>query len=211
MNFVNSGLRAGVCLQRSNIDRCIAFALLLLFLFLGGCMKQRLPVYYYTMSSSTQSAGTPSGSVPVILVGPVHFVSILDQSLLVTQNSKYSVNLEEQRRWAGDLQEMVVNVLINNLSLALGSDKVYTFPSIHGQNGLQLITNFLHFEKDTNGKAFVEARWKLVSDDGRTIFHTSTSTHTIEPENSTYDALVKALSEGLSRLSNDITKTINTL
>ncbi len=187
------------------------FLVLLLLLFTGGCMKQGIPIYYYTLDSSAQPAVSPTDSVPDILVGPIHIVSFLDQGQLVTQNSAYSVNLEEQHRWAGDLQEMASNVLIKNLSLALGTDKIYSFPSTQAIKGLQLTISFLHLEKNTAGQALVEARWKLISNDGQTILHTSTSTYKTGSEANDYDSLVKGLSEGLSRLSIEIADKISQL
>ena len=187
------------------------FLVLFLLLFTGGCMKQGLPIYYYTLDSSTQPAVSQSDSVPDILVGPIHIVSFLDQGQLVTQNSAYSVNLEEQHRWAGDLQEMVSNVLINNLSLALGTDKIYCYPNAQEIKGLQLTISILHLEKNADGQALVEARWKIISADDQTILHTSTSTCKTGSETNDFASLVKGLSEGLSRLSEEIADKISQL
>ncbi len=198
-------------MNNKTVNHFSSFFVLLLLIFTGGCMKQGLPIYYYTLDSSTQPAVSPTDSAPDILVGPIHIASFLDQGQLVTQNTAYSVNLEEQHRWAGDLQEMVSNVLINGLSLALGTDKIYSFPSTQTIEGLQLTISLLHLEKNSDGQAMVEARWKIISADGQTILHISTSSYKTSSETSDYNALVKGLSEGLSRLSKEIADKISQL
>ncbi len=198
-------------MSHKTVSHSSTFLVLLLLLFTGGCMKQGLPIYYYTLGSSTLPAVSRTDSVPDILVGPIHIVSFLGQGQLVTQNSAFSVNLEEQHRWAGDLQEMVSNVLINNLSFALATDKIYCFPSNQTIKGIQLTISFLHFEKNTDGQALVEARWKIISDDGQTILHTKTSTYKTGSEANDYDSLVKGLSDGIARLSEEIAVKISQL
>lgn len=182
--------------------------MLVFSLLTTGCIKQGVPIYYHTLNSTTASPESMDNLVPDILVGPIHFVSFLEQGQLVTKTSAFTTTLEEQHRWAGDLKEMVSNILLNNLSLTLGSERVFSFPNTHGIGGLQVTINFLHLEKDTDGQAIVVARWKILSNDGRNLLHISTSTYKTEVKANDYDSLVKGLSEGLSWLSMEITNII---
>lgn len=186
------------------------FFILLLFLG-GGCVKKGLPIYYHTLSNVSQSPVTQDNEIPDIILRSVKIVSFLDQGQLVSQHSAYSVNLVEQHRWAGDLREMISNVVINRLSHTLGTDNIYIFPNNQGRTGMQLAFTFLHFEKNADGNALVEARWKIIADDGKTILHINTSNFTIQPEGDTIDALVKSLSEGLSRLVDEVAEKIRQL
>ncbi|HID69060.1 MAG TPA: membrane integrity-associated transporter subunit PqiC [Desulfobacterales bacterium] len=196
----------------SNKTVCgFSFFLILLLLLGGGCIKQGLPIYYHTLGNVSQSPVSTDDSMPDILLRPIKIVSFLDQGQLVSQNSAYSINLEEQHRWAGDLQEMISNVVISNLSQILGTDRIYIFPNNQGRTGIQLALTLLHFEKDTDGNALVEARLKIIADDGQTILHVTTSSFTIKPENNDFDSLVKGLSDGLSRLSEEIAEEIRQL
>jgi uncharacterized protein len=197
------------------------FTFFLLALVLSGCLKQSSPLYYHTLAStsstgsastrsaepiSTSSPNSGSASAPNLLVGPIRVASFLDQGHLVRKKSAYSLTLAEQHRWAGALPEMITDVLFSNLSLDLGSEKIYTFPNRNNLEGLQLEIHFLHFEEDENGRAKVEARWKIISTETQEILHTETSTYTIEPETNNFDGLVKGLSKGLSLLSNEISR-----
>ncbi len=198
-------------MNNKTVLRFSFFLVLLFFIPAGGCIKPGLPVYYHTLGNVTQPPVPLDDSMPVISLRPIRIVSFLDQGQLVSQNSAYSVNLEEQHRWAGDLQEMISNVIISNLSHSLGTDKIYIFPNNQNKTGIQLAINFLHFEEDTDGKALVEARWKIIAANGRTILRISTSNYTVKPENKDFDSLVKALSDGLSMLSEEISREIRKL
>lgn len=188
--------------------QAFSFLILLLFIATAGCIKKGLPIYYYTLDSSSRETAPPTAYPLNILVGPVHIASILDQRQLVKQHSTHTLQLAEQHRWAGDLKDMLSNVLVSNLSFALGSESIYIFPDNQQQEGLQLEINFLHFEEDLDGKALLEARWKLIVTEDNSIFHNTTTSYQIVPETTEYDALAGALSQGLAALTQDITKQI---
>jgi uncharacterized lipoprotein YmbA len=195
--------------MRNKIPAGVLSLLTLLLLFsAGGCMKQGLPIYYYSLGNSDQPAVRPTDSLPPILVGPIHLASFLDQGQIVTRNSAYSVNIEEQHRWAGDLPKMLSSVIITNLRLTLGTEKIYNFSGSQESGGLQVTIDFLHFEKDSDGNGLVMARWKILSEDGGTIIHSATSTCQINPEAEGFEPLSEALSHGLAELSKEIADTI---
>ncbi|MBU1232551.1 MAG: PqiC family protein [Proteobacteria bacterium] len=188
------------------------FAFLLLLFLAGGCMKQGIPLYYHTLSNPGQaSVSPPQNDLPTILVGPVRVASFLDQKQLVKQRTSNSVSLIEQHRWAGNLSEMLSNALITQLSQMLNNEKVYSFPNTTSGNGLRLELDFLHFEEDQNRMAIIEARWRILSEDNQTILHSATSHYKIPPATQDYDALVKGLSQGLTRLSQEISAKILSL
>ncbi len=196
-------------MTNSRLYRIFFPALLVLIFLTNGCMKQGLPLYYHTLSSPEQSSlSSAQNDLPAILVGPVHVASFLNQQQLVKQQTSNSVSLVEQHRWAGNLTEMLSNTLITQLSQQLSSEHIYSFPSTYSENELRLELDFLHFEEDQNRKANIEARWRILSDDDQTILHTATSRYRIVPETKDYDGLVQALSQGLTRLSLDISAKI---
>ncbi len=183
------------------------FSFLLVIFILSGCLKQSSPVYYHTLAS-TSPADTTFVSPSNILLGPIRVASFLDQRQLVRQHSAHSLSLAEQHRWAGDLPEMITDVLHVNLSLDLGTEKIYDFPSRNNLEGLQLEIHFLHFEEDEKGQARLGARWKIISTENQMILHTKTSIYTIKIKTGNYDGLANGLSQGLALLSNEISKKL---
>jgi len=179
-------------------------------LFVSGCTKQSLPLFYYTLETSNMTDVSETASKQNLLIGPIHISSFLNKGQLVKQKSAYSIDIAEQHRWAGNLQEMLSDSLIDNLSQDLASNNVYTFPNSHGLTAIQLELTLTHFEEDTNGQALTQARWKLIST-GQAILYAATSTYTVQPDDSSYSSLVKGLSIGISRLSKDIADSIRTI
>ncbi len=183
----------------------------LLLLLVNSCIKQPIPVYYYTLGDSELPVTSSNSSLPTIAVGPVDVASFLNQGQLITQNSRYSVTIEEQHRWAGNLKDMLTTVIISNLRHTLKTEKIHTFPISEKTEHLQLAINFTHFEKDSDGNALITAYWKVISEDGKNILYQKTSTLHTTPENNAFVALSKALSIGLSKLSNEIADRLKIL
>ncbi|MCK5683661.1 membrane integrity-associated transporter subunit PqiC, partial [bacterium] len=180
----------------------------LMLISMVGCLKQSIPTSYYTLSTSDQTAATVNDSLPTILLGPVNIASFLDQRQMVSQNSVYSLNFEEQHRWAGDLHDMLTSVLITNLGIHLGTEKILQFQGSQDQKGLQIIIDILHFERDSDNNAYLMARWKILSMNKNETLHFATSTRRIPLVSDDFESLPKGLSSGLSKLSDEIAEKI---
>ena len=189
----------------------LIFSGIILLLLSSGCIKKPIPIFYYTLGDSGHSMAARNTSLPTILTGPIQLASFLDQGQLITQNSSYSVNIEEQHRWAGDLQEMLATALITNLRLELGSERIYNFPVAEESAYLQLPMHFTHFEKNSDGKALITVHWKILSTDGKSILFQKTSTIQTTPEHDNFESLAKALTIALTKLSAEIAEEISLL
>ncbi len=182
----------------------------LLFFCVGifGCMSPPLQVQYHQLHVSTLQSSAQVHALDTILVGPIRVGSFLGQGPLVKQNSQHSSILLEQHHWAGNLDEMLSQLIIQNLILDLDHEKTYSYPESSGTKGIRLAMDFFHFEKDTVGNAFLEARWKIIKNSDQSILFSSTSTHTITPKDSGYDALASGLSMALTKLCQEIANQI---
>lgn len=181
---------------------------LLLALSTAACMKPMLHIQYYNMRPLTLKADGHTETLPTILVGPVRVSSFFSQGPMVKQTSAHSSILLEQHHWAGDLDEMLSRLTIQNLSLDLQHEKIYSYPDSTAENGIRLEVNFFHFEETVDGEALLEARWKIISNSDQSILKNTTSTQRIKAEQSGYDALAKSLSLGLARLCHEIANTV---
>ncbi len=195
-----------------NKNKClyvrIAGSLLFFSVGIFGCMSPPLQVQYHRVHVSTLQSSTQEHALDTILVGPIRVGSFLGQGPLVTQNLKHSVILLEQHHWAGNLDEMLSQRITQNLILELDHEKIYSYPESSGTKGIRLAMDFFHFEKDTMGNAFLEARWKIINNSDQSILFSSTSSHTITPQNSGYDALASGLSLALAELCREIANQI---
>lgn len=178
-------------------------------LCIGACTTPPLKIDYYTLTTTAQHAGRKTENPSTILIGPVRTNSFLDQGPIVKQTSPHSVNLLEQHHWAGNLDEMLSQILIQNLIVELATEKIYAYPDSSADSGIRLDINFFHFEEDSNKKALLQAKWKLIRNSDQSVLHNSTSTKTKALDGSDYDALAKALSQCLAELSHEIADKIN--
>ena len=189
------------------------FFTIFLFIILSssGCMQQPLPIYYYTLNSTAGAERAEANPLPPVFLGPIQLTSFLDQGQIITRNSSNSINIEEQLRWAGDLKQMISDAMLSNIEHRLGTHSVYEFTGTDNPSGLQIIINFLHFEKDSDGKAHVMARWRILSGKDGTILYSSTSSHKTVPDSDSTEALTIALSQGLDLLAGDFSDAIISL
>lgn len=190
-----------------------SFFAILLFIVISssGCIQHSIPIYYYTLNSKTDTKRTITTPLPPVFLGPIQLASFLDQGQIITRNSKNSINIEEQLRWAGDLKQMISDVMLSNIENRLGTHSVFKFSGTDNPSGLQITVTFLHFEKDNDGNAHVMARWSIRSIKNGTILHSSTSNFKTIPDSDSTEALTIALSQGLDLLTKDFSETILTL
>lgn len=188
--------------------RIFAGAMLFLSLSILSCMKPALQVQYYRLSTRELPPVLQTQSLPTILVGPVRVDSFLGQGPLVKQNSGQSSSLLEQHHWTGQLDEMLSRLIIQNMNLDLKHEKIYSYPESNVTLGVRVEVDFFHFEKDTAGNAFLEARWKIIQNSDQSILFSSTANHTITPEDAGFDALTSGLSLALAKLCREIANSI---
>jgi hypothetical protein len=174
----------------------------------AACTKPAMHVQYHNLSPMVLKPSTSADPLPTILVGPIRVNSFLDQGPMVQQTSAHSSILLEQHHWAGELDEMLSRLIIQNLILALQHENIYSYPESTTEKGIRLEVNFSHFEKDVNGDAILEARWKIVSNNNQSILKSATSEQRVKPELSEYDALPEGLSLGLARLCYEIANSV---
>jgi uncharacterized lipoprotein YmbA len=188
-----------------------AISLLFLLFTSSGCVKQGLPYYYYNLNSSHNSTGTVSQVQQRTVIGPIHLPSFLDQGQIISRKSPYSLRIEEQRRWAGELPAMIQEVISSNLASANAQHSPSTASAPSQVNVFQIPLDFLHFEKDSDGNAFIELRWKILSEGDTVALYSGFSSYRISPDDKSFEALVKALSIGLEKLSLEIAAQIQDL
>jgi len=197
-------------MNRNNYSKIFVLSAVIIISFcISACTKQPLTVQYHNLTADLLHSGKQETNPSTLLIGPVRVSSFLGQGPIVKQKSLHSASLLEQHHWAGNLDEMLLQILTQNLISELGSEKIYPYPDNSSVTGLRLAISFFHLEEDENGKALLQSRWQLISNTDQSVVYSTTSTKSNEPENSGYDAIAKALSQSLADLSHDIAEKIN--
>jgi len=188
---------------------CSIVLALALIATLTGCF-QATPVRQYILitESLPQTSGRKAEPV-TILIGPVKLASYLDQPRIVRRHGPTRIDTRTGHQWAGNLTEMIRNKLIAEMEGQLQPSPVFSFPdSTVFTEGRRVAIDILRFEGTADKTAIIETRWTLYDLGDRSIIKTRSSLFQVPLADDSYEALTTALSQGLTRLGQEIAASI---
>lgn len=179
----------------------------------GGCASSPPSTFYQLTPIVGQQATTADrGDSPLVIgVGPVRMPEYLDRPQIVVREAPNRLVLNEVHRWGGSLQDNLLLVLTQNLSLLLGTDQVLIYPWDDPlRPDYQVRLELRRFDGTAGSDVELDARWSLTAREsepaakGRSLVR--------EPvQGDGYSALVAAQSRALGRLSRDVEAEIRAL
>ena len=193
---------------------CISVTCVLVLNFLG-CGTSQPSQFYLLRALSPASASDLSETTQSNLsigLGPVTFPEYLNRPQIVTQASAHEVDLAEFHKWAEPLKENVVNVLQENLSALLSTDRIVRHPwKRPSLLDYQLSLDVIQFDGTKNQEAILKVRWTLVGEEGETLLIEKRSYFTEPVGGLDYEDFVQAMSRTLDSLSHEIADAIKGL
>jgi uncharacterized protein len=148
----------------------------------------------------------------VLCVGPVIFPKYLDRPQIVTLTKTSEVQLASFYRWAEPLQDNFTNVLVENLSQILGTERIIIFPrESAASSDYQIMVTVIRFDGETGGAVVLTARWSILGEGGKRELLTKKTDISEPTDGQGYDALVSAESRAVARLSKEIAGAIKAL
>jgi len=188
------------------IPRLYYFALVLLFL--GGCASQSPLSSFYVLSPIVDESGAYATEM-ILGVGPVRLPDYLDRSQLVRRSSDSRLEVDEFNRWAGDLTQNIQDVLAENLSRLLGSDRVLTYPwSVAPKVSGQLALDIRRFEAGPGREVVLDLQWRLF-DPARERLIAMANEHIVMPmQGEDSAAMVRAQNAALAELSRRLARVL---
>jgi uncharacterized lipoprotein YmbA len=176
---------------------------------LGGCFQVQ-PAQQYTLTTGQRLPALDQQAAPMtILVGPVKLASYLDQPRMVRRYGATRINPIPGRQWAGDLAEMISNKLVAELGDLLQPSPVYGYPSTAIMNqGKRVAIDILRFEGIDDKSATIESRWTLFDLRDKSVIKTQSSLFQVPLTDDSSEALATALSQGLTRLGQEIAESV---
>jgi len=188
-------------------------SLLVLLTACGSSPKTEFYVLSADHGSLVQAANANSG--PAIGVWSVKLPGYLERSEIVTRDSEYEIRLGDFSWWAGNLDENMTQLIANQLSQSLQSNRVVVspWPSFRTID-YQTIVRVERFDGALGGEAVLRGVWSLLDADGqkelrREAFEFKASaagTSTLAA--SSYADLVAALSRLTVQLAEQMAKGI---
>jgi uncharacterized lipoprotein YmbA len=179
------------------------FSLLLMGLLAAGCGGGRA---FYVL---TADGPMPSGGGRGVGVGPISLAEYIDRPNLVIQDGANSLSVAEDHRWAGDLSASISRVTAANLGRRLGSGNVRIYPWQRDDEISQQVTIDIHqLHSGADGYAVIEAAYRVYSLPGRNLKTSRTFVDREPLEKDGYQPMVAAQSRLLSRMADDIVKSM---
>jgi hypothetical protein len=142
-------------------------------------------------------------------LGPVTLPKYLDRPQIVTKAAAHEVELAEFHKWAEPLQENVADVLQENLSILLSTDRIVQYPwEPSNPVDYQLSLEVIQFDGTKSQDVGLKVRWMLAGENGAQVIHQKTSQFSEILRGSDYEDMVEAMSRMLDTFSQEIANVI---
>jgi len=151
-------------------------------------------------------------ATPLCGVGPVTIPPYLNRPQMVTRLGDHELRIEDFRLWAEPLRENIPRVIAQNLSLLIGSEKIYLYPwKRSDQISLQLMVDIFRFDADVDGNVILEALWRIVDVEQDRLLMENRY-HSVKPSSGTDIAkVVDGMNKTLINLSQSIADALSSL
>jgi uncharacterized lipoprotein YmbA len=196
------------------VKRSIAGALLgvlaLSFAGCGGFFPKARPSRLFALSPISQSEDDPGDSRRISLgIGPIRLPGYLDRQEIMTRVAPNRFDALEYDRWAEPLDENFTQVLTQNLSVLLRTDRIVAFPwQPQDRPRYRVEVQVLRFEFNSAREAELSARWAILDGTNKQEPRFKESRFTRTAKDNSVDLSVAALSETVADLSREIVKTL---
>src|SRR5262245_41337863 len=148
--------------------RCLPAGVLILLgvclLGLSGCAGSPPTHFYLLPSMSGAEAAPPTAPRDLTIgVGPVTLPPYLDRLQIVTHASRSRLILADFDQWGAPLQDTILRVLADNLSLLIPTDRVLLHPWARmTEFDYQVTVDVMQFDAGPSGEVVLAARWRIL-------------------------------------------------
>lgn len=150
------------------------------------------------------------GSGRTIGIGPVRLPEYLDRNEICLRLSETELSYSPKHRWAAPLRESFVSVLVQDLGILLGGDRVLVYPWTADAVDVQIEIQVRHFETHRSGESRLVAHWTARDGASGKPILVRDSSHERRAEASGAGADVAALSTALADLAREIAAALPT-
>jgi uncharacterized lipoprotein YmbA len=174
----------------------------------AGCGTSPASRFYALSPIESPGGVTITAGQPIALViRSVQVPMEVDRPQIVTRTGENTLQLAEFDRWASPLRDSISQLIADNLSVLLQTDRVAVYPSrldvsVDGEVRVQIT----RFEGRLGGVCALDAQWHVVSNNGRaTVYGRSRLS---EMADSSYTSVVATQSRLVGLLSSEIAAAI---
>ena len=189
-----------------------AVMLVAVTLVVAGCAGSP-PSRFYTLNPLARQEAqqsSPAAANPVsISIAPVEVPDYLERPQIVTRDGRNELKLAEFDRWAGSLSDNISAVMAENLSMLLGSDRVFVNPGVRSEKpDYAVAMRVLQLDCVPGDQVLLKAQWTLFAGPDRKDVATRVTTFTERLNDPQYDTMVAAVSRTLEQVSREIAREV---
>lgn len=185
----------------------------------NGCLGspgKTPPTRYYILNSSYNAQ---KNTAPVAIlkdiavgVGPIKLSPVLDRPQIIMRTGKNEIRVADLERWAGPLQEIVANLMVDSLTALLPGTEVLKFPwQVTIPVSYQVAIDITQFDGMPGGDVILRTRWGILGEDGKKILANKQSVLNEPIGGNTITEMVSAQSHLLEKLCREIAAEIKKL
>ncbi|MBF0143425.1 MAG: membrane integrity-associated transporter subunit PqiC, partial [Magnetococcales bacterium] len=110
----------------------------------------------------------PEATAPLRLhLEPIALPTYLERPQLVSRSGRNELIFDEFNQWGGQLRDNLSLTLVENLSILLGSERIFSLPLRRPDHPDAVLSVALTaFEKMADGQVVLEARWRVMAPTG---------------------------------------------
>ena len=128
---------------------------------LAGCGSSPPTTFHVVTSLDRGERAAADG--PAVGVGPLVVAGYLDRPQIATRSDENTLELAEFHQWAEPLKQSLHRLLVENLSVLLGSDEVAALPwRSRAPMDFQVSVEIDRFDRAPDGQIALAARWLLL-------------------------------------------------
>jgi uncharacterized protein len=201
--------------RRKQTVALLWIGILILTVGMLSCRGTTRPVHFYTLNAlspeSPVSGSSTSKRDMAIGVAPLSLPKAMDRPQIVIRTGANTIRVSEFHRWAGELGRDMLNVIVDNLSLLMKTDRVAGYPwERYFEPDYRIYIDVRAFDYHLGESVMLKASWVITGmefealSNGRKVF-------TAEVAGEGYDDLVAAASRAVSLLSVEIASDLSAL
>lgn len=180
--------------------------LILLSALLSSCSIGSSSSRFYSIAPLAVQSSNPRPTLS-LGIGPIQIPRLLRRPQLIVRKSPTEIQLAETHQWGGSLREDLSHAFTDNLAILLGTENIETYPWKHNfKPNYQVRINIEQLDGDLGKSVTLKARWRLLQNNR--VIKSNSPTIQVTIKGTDYNAYVKAQSEAVYRLSQEIAGNI---
>lgn len=164
---------------------------------------------FYTLDPVLPAAATQAAAAPIpVQVTAVHIPPALDRQEMVRETAPHQLDVSDQNRWGGSLDNMVQRVLTQDLAQRLPPSSVVLPQEPAPARHDAIVVDILQFDEDAGGTVVFDGSWSLTASDSDKPLNSNHLRLNARAATSSYSDQVAAMSKVVAELSDNIARDL---